>query len=149
MCIRDRHTPSVVLLYEFVGIEERSVDAHIRAISVIILSSPITSIMWRFGHLSSLALVTGQSSVICWTMNMSDHTQCCEAVAIPNEHFSATHIACSPDGKTMLLADAHTFCCVVSAPNYDGNDDDLNEQRKTEVSQEAADNSDKMNLGSY
>jgi len=149
LALRNEHTPSVVLLYEFVGIEERSVDAHIRAIAVIILSSPITSIMWRFGHLSSLALVTGQSSVICWTMNMSDHTQCCEAVAIPNEHFSATHITCSPDGKTMLLADAHTFCCVVSAPNYDGNDDDLNEQRKTEVSQEATDNSDKMNLGSY
>jgi len=135
-------------LYEFVGIEERSVDAHIRAIAVIILSSPITSIMWRLGHLSSLAMVTGQSSVFCWTMNMSDHTQCCEAVAIPNEHFSATHIACSPDGKTMLLADARTFCCVVSAPNCDENDDDLDERRTKEGLQLDSDNSRGISLGS-
>ena len=112
LACRNEGMPTAVLLYEFFGLHERSVDAHLRLLGIIVLSSPVRDVVWRPEHACSLVLVTGQSSVYCWSMN---DTQCCEAVAIPNDKFQASHITCSPDGKTLLLADTHSFCCVVTA----------------------------------
>lgn len=113
LACRNEGMPTAVLLYEFYGLHERSVDAHLQLLSIIVLSSPVRDIVWRPEHACSLALVTGRNSVYCWSMK---DTQCCEAVAIPNDKFHASHITCSPDGKTLLLADTRSFCCVVTVP---------------------------------
>lgn len=117
LACQNKYTPNVMLLYEFFGLHERSVDAHLRPLAVIVLSAPITSAAWQPEHACSLALTTGQSSVYSWTQKAGeDAVQCCEAVAIPNDKFHSMHMTYSPDGNTMLLADMRAFCCAVSAP---------------------------------
>lgn len=126
LAARNEALPSTVFVYTFEGLAERSIDAHLSLHAVLILSSPIYSLAWKPDQHGTLAIVSGQSAVYLYSTQGTGE-QSAEAIAIPNgasyiahtEHFSATRLTWSPDGHTLLLADATSFCCVVPAAPLD------------------------------
>ena len=120
-CI-NQNLPTVLFIHEFVGWMERGIDAYMRPLAMLVFTHPIVCTSWKPGHKASLAVATGQQAVFIWTAqaNAGDHAhQLAEAVAIPNDPFSAQHLTWSPDGLTLVLMDSQTFCCVVPAPAED------------------------------
>lgn len=118
----NQNLPTVLYIHEFVGWMERGIDAYLRPLAMLVFTHPIMCASWKPGHSASLAIVTGQQAVFLWTLHGSagDHAlQVAEAVAIPNDSFSAQHLSWSPDGQTLVLMDTRSFCCVVPAPAED------------------------------
>ena len=126
LAARNEALPSTVFVYTFEGLAERSIDARLSLHAVLVLSSPIYSLAWKPDQHGTLAIVSGQSAVYLYSTQGTGE-QSAEAIAIPNgawstthaEHFSATRLTWSPDGHTLLLADAASFCCVVPASPID------------------------------
>ncbi|WFD25581.1 hypothetical protein MNAN1_000542 [Malassezia nana] len=115
----NQNLPTVLFVHEFVGWTERRIDAYLRPLAMLVFSHPVESVAWRPSGTACLAVATGQQAVFLWTIHgeAGDYAlQVAEAVAIPNSSFSAHHLSWSPDGQTLVLLDAHSFCCVVPAP---------------------------------
>ncbi|KOS14113.1 yvtn repeat-like quino protein amine dehydrogenase [Malassezia pachydermatis] len=127
LACRNESMPTVLFLHVFEGIHERSVDMCLQPLALLAFAEPICSVAWKPGHPCSLAVVTGQSAVYTWTWHsarddasLSDTEstlQTADAIAIPNDRFSAVRLHWSPDGQSLVLADTSSFCCVVPAPS--------------------------------
>lgn len=123
---RNECMPTAVFVYAFLEISTEATEPHLAAL--LLFSAPVCDVAWKPGDASTLAVVTGQSSAYLWTHHKGDTAeQNTEAIAVPNEGFSAMHVQWSPDGHSLLLADQSTFCCVIAAPDAEQQHDTTTE----------------------
>lgn len=112
LAVRNETLPTTVFVYTFEGLSERRVDAHLVLSAVLVLASPIHALAWKPGQQSTLALVTGRSSVYLYSLQSSGE-QSAEAVAIPNGalNFAAylsRSISCTSSGLVARRSGAVT-----------------------------------------
>ncbi|WFD29310.1 hypothetical protein MSPP1_000318 [Malassezia sp. CBS 17886] len=129
LACRNESLPTTMFVYEFVRLQGRATDARLRLCAVVVLAAPITAATWKPGSSHVLSFVDGGRSMYMWT-GPDEHAdvpvpradaaqQGAEAIAVPNDHFSAHRITWAPDGHSVVLSDRHTFCCAVTAPADD------------------------------
>lgn len=121
LACRVEHWPTLLFVYKFEGFHARRVDAHLSLLAVLSFDAPLSCAMWKPGQETCLAITTGQQALFLWNYippsesaeDDSQGVQSADAIAIPNDGFAACRVAWAPDGHSLLLADAHTFCCVI------------------------------------